>query len=315
MGQTTAIVGCDVSKLWVDAHVVHASGRRTSRLSNEPESLKRWACALPEASQVGMESTGSYHLNLAQALIEAGHTVYVINPRWVHAYARSIGQRGKTDRSDAALIARYVQSEAAHLHAFELPSDEQVRLRYLLLRRQELVKLRSATRQSFGEEAADVITGFNRLLRKVEREVHQLVEAQAVWREYAQQLRQIPGVGPIVSAHLVQVLTRIPFARADAFIAHTGTDPRANDSGQKRGRRRLSHHGDSALRRMLFLAAMAAIKQPEWRKLYERYRHRGLPSTGALVACARKLARIAWHMFKHPDADYDPGKVAGPIAA
>ena len=43
--------------------------------------------------------------------------------------------------------------------------------------------------------------------------------------------------------------------------------------------------------------------------------HRGLPSTGALVACARKLARIAWHMFKHPDADYDPAKVAGPIAA
>ncbi len=315
MGQTTAIVGCDVSKLWVDACVAQKSGRTTSRLSNTPESLKRWACALPQASQVGMESTGPYHLTLAQALIEAGHTVYVINPRWVHAYARSTGQRGKTDRSDAALIARYVQSEAAYLHAFELPSDEQARLRYLLLRRQELVKLRSATRQSFGEEAADVITGFNRLLRKVEREVRQLIEAQAVWREHAQQLRQIPGVGPMVSAHLVQVLTRIPFARADAFIAHTGTDPRANDSGLKHGRRRISHHGDSALRQMLFMAAMAAIKQPEWRKLYERYRHRGLPSTGALVACARKLARIAWHMFKHPDADYDPGKVVGPIAS
>jgi hypothetical protein len=66
---------------------------------------------------------------------------------------------------------------------------------------------------------------------------------------------------------------------------------------------------------MLFMAAMASIKQPEWRSLYERYRSRGLPSTGALVACARKLARIAWHMFKHPDADYDASKVASPIAA
>jgi transposase len=308
-------VGCDVSKLWVDACVVDASGRRTSRLGNEPESLKRWACSLPSTCQVGMESTGPYHLALAQALIEAGHTVYVINPRWVHAYSRSTGQRGKTDRSDAALIARYVQSEAANLHAFELPSGEQARLRYLLLRRQELVKLRSATRQSFGEEAADVITGFNRLLRRVEREIHQLIEAQPVWREHAQHLRQIPGVGSMVSAHLVQVLTRIPFARADAFIAHTGTDPRANDSGQKRGRRRISHHGDSALRQMLFMAAMAAIKQPEWRSLYERYRSRGLPSTGALVACARKLARIAWHMFKNPAVDYDASKVVNPIAA
>lgn len=315
MGQTTVIVGCDVSKLWVDVCVVEESARRTSRVSNELGPLKRWARSLPCACQVGMESTGTYHLSLARALIEAGHTVYVINPRWIHGYARSTGQRGKTDRSDAALIARYVQSEAAHLHAFELPSEEQARLRYLLLRRQELVKLRSATRQSFGDEATDVLTGFNRLLRRVEREIHQLIEAQAVWREHAQQLRQIPGVGPMVSAHLVQVLTRFPFARADAFIAHTGTDPRANDSGQKRGRRRISHHGDSALRQMLFMAAMAAIKQPEWRSLYERYRSRGLPTTGALIACARKLARIAWHMFKNPAADYDASKVVNPIAA
>jgi transposase len=285
------------------------------RLSNDPKSLKRWASALPGVCQVGMESTGTYHLCLAQELVEAGHTVYVINPRWIHAYGRATGQRGKTDRSDAALIARYVQSEAKDLHAYELPSVEQARLRYLLLRRQELVKLRGATRQSFGPEALEVIAGFNRLLRSLEREIHQLIKAHATWHESAQRLRRIPGVGPIVAAHLVQVLTRIPFASGDAFIAHTGTDPRPNDSGQKRGRRRISHHGDATLRQMLFMAAMAAIKQPEWHDLYDRYRQRGLPSTGALVACARKLARIAWHMFKHPDADYDAAKVIGAVSA
>jgi transposase len=314
MGQSAVIVGCDVSKLWVDVCVADDCGRKATRVRNDPEILKSWAQSLPKVCLAGMESTGSYHLSLARALIDAGHTVYVINPRWVHAYAQSTGQRGKTDRSDAALIARYVQSEAPHLHAFEYPSEEQVRLRYLLLRRQELVKLRSATRQSFGEEAVDVVAQFNRLLRRVEREIHQLIQTHMVWREHARRLRQIPGVGPMVAAHLVQVLTRIPFAGADAFIAHTGTDPRANDSGQKRGRRRLSHHGDSSLRHMLFMAAMAAIKQSEWRNLYERYRNRGLPSTGALIACARKLARIAWRMFKHPES-YDPSKVAGPLVA
>ncbi len=308
-------MGCDVSKLWVDVCAVDAGGKRMVRLSNDPKSLKRWASALPGVCQVGMESTGTYHLCLAQELVEAGHTVYVINPRWIHAYGRATGQRGKTDRSDAALIARYVQSEAKDLHAYELPSVEQARLRYLLLRRQELVKLRGATRQSFGPEALEVIAGFNRLLRSLEREIHQLIKAHATWHESAQRLRRIPGVGPIVAAHLVQVLTRIPFASGDAFIAHTGTDPRPNDSGQKRGRRRISHHGDATLRQMLFMAAMAAIKQPEWHDLYDRYRQRGLPSTGALVACARKLARIAWHMFKHPDADYDAAKVIGAVSA
>jgi transposase len=116
-------------------------------------------------------------------------------------------------------------------------------------------------------------------------------------------------VGFIVAAHLVQVLTRFAFARADAFIAHTGTDPRPRDSGQKKGRRRISHRGDSALRQMIFMAGMAAIKKPEWRRLYEGYRQRGLPSTGAIVAISRKLARIAWHMFNCSEP-YDPSKVS-----
>jgi transposase len=261
-----------------------------------------------------MESTGNYHVELAGALVQAGHTVYVINPRWIHAYARCVGQRGKTDRGDAALIARYVEAEAKNLHAYEPPSPEQAELRRLLLRRHELVKLRSATHQSVGQEAIEILKQFNRLIRNLEKQIRQLVDAQPNWRDLARRLRQIPGVGPLVAAHLVQVLTRYEFARADAFIAHTGTDPRPNDSGQKRGRRRLSHHGDSTLRQMLFMAAMAAVKQTEWRRLYDGYRTRGLPSTGALIALARKLARIAWHMFKCAEP-YDPNKVSAAFAA
>jgi len=304
----SVVVGCDVSKLWIDVCCVDTSGARMQRVANESAQLQRWAKLLPGGCRVGMESTGTYHLALASALVQAGHTVYVINPRWIHAYARSVGQRGKTDRSDAALIARYIESEARHLHAYIPPSPEQAQLRRLLLRRQELVKLRSATRQSLGQEAAEVLKQFNRLLRNLEKQICSLMDAQSAWRDLARRLRQIPGVGPLVAAHLVQVLTRFAFARADAFIAHTGTDPRPNDSGQKRGRRRITHHGDAALRQMLFMAAMGAIKRAEWRCLYDAYRSRGLPSTAALVALARKLARVAWHLFKCAEP-YDPCKV------
>jgi transposase len=308
------VVGCDVSKGWLDACCLDGAGAQIRRIPNEKESLRRWARSLPGVCRVGMESTGIYHVELADTLVQAGHTVYVINPRWIHAYARCVGQRGKTDRCDAALIARYVEAEAKNLHPYEPPSPEQAKLRRLLLRRHELVKLRSATHQSLGKEAVEILKQFNRLIRTLDQQVRQLVNAQSDWHDLAQRLRQIPGVGPLVAAHLVQVLTRFKFARADAFIAHTGTDPRPNDSGQKRGRRRLSHHGDSTLRQMLFMAAMAAIKQTEWRRLYDTYRARGLPSTGALIALARKLARVAWHMFKC-DERYDSSKVSVVINA
>ncbi len=310
----SAVVGCDVSKLWVDVCCVCASGAKALRVSNEAAQLRRWARSLPCASRVGMESTGTYHVTLACELVKAGHTVFVINPRWIHTYARGVGQRGKTDRGDAALIARYVVSEAKNLHAYEPPSPEQAELRRLLLRRQALVKLRSATLQSLGKEAAEVLKQFSRLIRNLEKQIRQLIDAQPDWRVLSRRLRDIPGVGPLVAAHLVQVLTRFAFARADAFIAHTGTDPRPNDSGQKRGRRRLSHHGDSALRQMLFMGAMAAIKKTEWRRLYDTYRSRGLPSTGALIALARKLARVAWHVFKCAEP-YDPSKVSAAAAS
>ena len=302
------VIGCDVSKAWVDVCDARAPASRSTRIANAQGQIEGWVGTLPAGCRVGVEATGTMHELLAQCLVRAGHTVYVLNPRWVHAYARALGVRGKTDRSDARLIARYVAAEGDHLHPYCPPRPEQAELRRLLLRRIELAKLRAATRMSLGEQAAGIVEQFNLLMRQVERRIKQLIAADEQWRGQAAQLQRLPGVGPLVAAHLVQVLGRIPFRSVDAFIAHTGTDPRPNDSGQKQGKRRLSHHGDAALRHMLFMAALAACKRPEWRTLYEHHRAKGLASTAALVVIARKLARLAYGMFKH-GYTYDPARI------
>jgi transposase len=305
-------VGCDVSKDWIDVQVLYPALRR--RVQNMPGALQRLARELPPGSRVGMEATGTMHELLARELVAAGHTVYVLNPRWVRAYARSLGLRGKTDRADALLIARYLAAEARHLHPYCPPSPEQAELRTLLLRRLELVKLKTALRQSLGTEARALLKQFNALRREVERRIGALIAANPEWHRLAQRLRTIPGVGPIVVAHLVQVLTRFPFGAAEAFVAHTGTDPRPEDSGTRKGRRRLTHHGDRALRHVLFLAALAACKLPAWHALYEAQRRKGLPSTAALIVLARKIARIAFHLFKTGES-YDPTRLSAPQAA
>jgi transposase len=304
------VIGCDVSKDRIDVQMLGAAASRRAQLANREGAIARWVVQLPPGCRVGMEATGTMHQPLARALVQAGHTVYVLNPRWVYAYRRALGVRGKTDLVDAMLIARYIQEHAAHLHAYRVPSPEQAELRWLLLRRLELKKLMSATRQSLGAAARAVLEQFKVLLRDIERRIAELIAANAEWRALARQLRSIPGVGPIVVAHLVQVLTRLPFSGAEAFVAHTGTDPRPNDSGQKQGRRRLTHHGDGGLRHMLFLAAMAASKLPQWRALYEHHRAKGLPSTAVFVVLARKLARIAFHLFKTGET-YDPTRLGG----
>ena len=101
------VVGCDVSRDWIDVRMEE----REARIANDAASIGAWAKQLPPSCRVGMEATGTMHELLALKLAERGHIVYVLNPRWVHQYAKCLGVRGKTDRGDAAVIARFVAAE------------------------------------------------------------------------------------------------------------------------------------------------------------------------------------------------------------
>ena len=70
-------------------------------------------------------------LSLAQALVEHGVTVYVVNPAQIAAYARSELSRTKTDRCDAKLIARYAMAPQVHgaLRPWTPPTPGQRQLR------------------------------------------------------------------------------------------------------------------------------------------------------------------------------------------
>ena len=94
--------------------------------------------------------------------------------------------------------------------------------------------------------------------------------------------------------------------------AYTGLDPRPDDSGNRRGRRRLSKRGPSELRRLLYLAALSAIKTKPWRSLYEHYRARGLSSTAALVIIARRIARTAWSIYTYK-TEFDPARLTNAL--
>lgn len=298
-------IGCDVSKRWID---IAFGDRGSSRIDNVRSSIQMWVKQLPPESLVGMEATGGFHEALADELAVAGHRVYVINPRWIHAYARGLGMRGKSDRTDAQVIARYLQAEHGGLHRYQVPSAEQRELRSLLQRRLATAKLLAAARQSLGEDAQAVVPVLKALSKELERRITKLLTSRPDWAKLALRLRQIPGVGGLTAAHLISTLMQVPFSRIEAFIAHTGTDPRPNDSGEKRGRRALSHRGDRDLRSLLYMAAMTASRHPDWRPYYQAQQAKGLKPTPALIVVARRIARIAFSLFK-TGAVYDPTRV------
>lgn len=302
-------IGIDVAKQ--ELVIAQTGSTTTSSISNQRGAIDRWLDSLPQASVIALEATGGYQELVLQMAFARGHPCYLLNPRDVKHYAKAIGQRSKTDRVDARLIARYVTNEHAHLHLWQPMSAQAQQLHQLLGRRHSLVQAKTALRaslqglQALRGEVAATLQSLQALIDKMDRLITQAIAQLPQGGQHSQRLQQVPGIGVLNAAALTNLFLRVPFARSDAVVAFAGLDPRANDSGLKRGKRRLSKRGPAELRRLLYNAAMAACKSPVWQPFYERQRAKGLPTTACLVVLARKLLRLAFSLFKH-QTDFDP---------
>ena len=311
MDHKQAVYGVDVSKATLA--IAQYEGETVVEIANAPEAIAAWLASVPAGSAVAMEATGVYHRMLAQLAQAAGLVVYVLNPQVLKHYAQAVGQRGKTDGCDARMIARYAVHERSRLRPWQPPVAAVDTLSRLLVRRRVLVSTRQTLTQSLSGmpmlKAArqTLLASLKRMIATVDllirRELARLPEMAALHRR----LMSIVGIGEVVAAQLVAALRTLCFTRASAFIAYTGLDPRPDDSGQHRGKRRLSKRGPALLRCLLYNAAMSAAKSKVFRPTYLRLRERGLHSTEAVVILARKLARIAFALYKSGEM-FDPQK-------
>jgi transposase len=302
--QTPLDVGVDVGKREV---MVACAGDSFAphKLGNERTALKAWLKSVPKGSRLGVESTSSYHELIVRLALARGLVVYVLNPKDVCHYAKAMGARGKTDRVDAQSIARLIAHEHAQLHPYVAPSTEQRQIALLLRRRGKLTAMRAQLLSTLkgvaglSSQLKALRARFDAIIARIDTHIDTLMAASPARAAERQRLRTIVGVGPVTSAALTPVLERYAFKKADSFVAFLGYDPRAQDSAQRRGRRRLSKRGPSELRRLLFNAARAAVKTKSWKPIYEHYLAKGLATTECLVIIARKIARTAWSMYTH----------------
>jgi transposase len=311
--QTPLSIGVDVSKDYLIVACAQQSFAHT-KLANRRAVLFAWLKQLPAGSRIGMEATGSYHELLARLAHRLGLSVYVLNPKDLRHYAKATGQRAKTDRVDAAVVARYVAKEHEHLHSWYPPSAVQRQLQRLMRRRAKLTSARSSMRATLRDvtslraHSRALLKHFDALIAKIDAQARELIKADQQREQAFQRLDAIPAVGHAVGIGLLTSLERWALPRADAFVAFIGLDPRPEDSGKKSGRRRLSKRGDPELRRLLYVAAMSASRTRVWAPLYQRALARGLSRIEALVVLARHIARTAWSIYTHR-THFDPQRV------
>ena len=298
--------GVDVSKAKLD---VGCEGR-VVLVENSKSEIKAFVRQMPAGSFVALEATNTYHLQMANICHSYGMHVFVINPRLTRRYREANGLRGHNDRMDALTLARYIEREHDGLREYVPLSDDQRRLRTLVRRRWKLVGMRTQLAESFGSmselkrEVKALLARIDALIAKLELLIDKQLEGNAGRARIA----TIKGVGPVVSAVLVADLDAHEFASADAFVAYYGLDPMPNDSGRRRGERKLSKQGQRLGRAMLYNAAMSAVTSTVWKPLYEQCQTRGLKKVQALIVVGRKIARTAWSIHRY-GTTFDPCRV------
>jgi transposase len=306
-------LGLDVSKLKFNACLERAGGKLRHRLFPNDEAgfsqLSEWLKKNGvERAHACMEATGTYYEALATYLHSGGHTVSVINPAAIKAYAQSQLSRTKNDRVDASLIASFCAER--HPPEWHPPAPELRELQALVRRLDSLQEMRTMeeNRLSSGVTVAavrasleDSVAYLSEQIRKTEALIAEHIDRHPGLRRQRELLDSIPGVGSATAAVLLGEIPDLKeYRSARAVAALAGLVPRERQSGSSvRGRVRLSKIGNARLRKALYFPAVTALRcSPFFREWAEGLRQRGKSKMAVIGAAMRKLIHLAYGVLK-----------------
>lgn len=147
------------------------------------------------------------------------------------------------------------------------------------------------------------IMHFNGLLKDVDTELAQM-SGRAPWNELVPWVIQLPGMGLITTLTVLGAIGEIRrFPSAKQLVGYSGLGARVHASGQIHRTGGITKQGRSELRQALVEAAWAAVRHaPAWRHRFEQLAGR-IGEAKAIVAIARKLLVVIWHVLSAKTAD------------
>ena len=290
-------VGIDVAKDRLDVHVRPTD--EVFSLTHDETGVGQLVARLRELGPrlIVLEATGGYEVTGAVALAAAGLPLVVANPRQIRDFARATGQLAKTDRLDARATALFAEAVRPAVRPL---ADEQARaLGELVTRRRQVLEMlgaelnrrRLVRDRQLQRRIAAHIKWLERALQELEQDLHTTIRATPVWRDTEDLLRSVPGIGPVTAFTLIADLPELGRLTRREIAALVGVAPMNRDSGTLRGRRMITG-GRSAVRRVLYMATLVAIRRnPALTAFYQRLRG-SRPAKVALIAAMRKLLTI-----------------------
>ena len=201
MNHTT--IGIDISKDRLDVHrLADGAEQQFANTKTGHEALIKWLGKTPLA-RIVYEPTGHYHRGLECALGDADLPLVKVNPRQARRFAEATGKLAKTDRADAAMLAR--MGDALALDALPVADKTLRELRELHVARSALVKDRTAAQNRQKPLSSALLKRQNKArldqikshLAAIERAINTLITADPGLARRYDILVSIPGVAKL----------------------------------------------------------------------------------------------------------------------
>jgi transposase len=240
--------------------------------------LRQLRAAGVEAEQVlvVMEATGTYWMQVAVALHQAGYRVSVINPRQAHHFAQALPKQAKTDAIDAQTLAQLAAS--LPLSSWEPPTEAWEALYQRLVEHDNLTEMRQMLRNQLhalnqriqvdpavAARKQQLLDDMDRQIKVVKHELETWLR-QSEWADLAKRLRSIQDIGLLSAAWLLVVTNGFTTCEdAGQLASYLGLVPHPIQSGTtRRGHRRVGHsgHARAAASSIKPLSALPASTRP-----------------------------------------------------
>lgn len=264
-----------------------------------------------------MEATGVYHQGIAHYLYGKGHKVCVMQSGRVKRYAQSLDQRSKTDALDSKMLSMLGLERSPRL--WDPPSEQLQRLKALSRERSCLLKDRTVENNRQGAIASSVYSDSRALKRHrkrlkllegqiaiIEQEMRELISKNKELARKIGYMTSIPGISFISAATIVgETLGFESIVNAKQLTSYAGYDVVLNESGNFKGRTRISKRGNSHIRAALHMPSMTCVRcNPTLKHFYHRLKPKKAKPLVALVAVQRKLLILMYTLWKN-EALYD----------
>jgi transposase len=267
-----------------------------------------------------MEASGVYYENLAYYLNDKGLNVHVALANKVKSYIKTLENKSKNDELDSIAIAQYGLEK--QLLKWVPPSPEMKELKELSRELSALKDIRTvAKNQSHAKSKAyeinnssikrtkETIKYLNKQIKKVEKDLLAAVKDNPELKKFIEDVTILKGVG--FQTVVLVIAETNGFERIlnrRQITSYVGLDVKENQSGKKAGKSSISKHGNSYIRKGLYMPALSCKKHDKKMKdLYERIleRHGYKNKKIAVVAVMRKILHIIYALWKNR-TKYDP---------